>query len=347
MLRLPVQVCLCLLAAFCCSGFSQAPAPLPSDPAALMELAHNKNGLAGPGIRPWHVHGTFRSYDEKGKSENEGIYEEWWLSPSRYKRSFSSSSLTQTDIADGTDLFRDGQQDWPHGDEIALRERLINPVLSDDALKPYTLQERTQPAGSSKAVCVLMLYPVRANLNLSSDYFPVSCFESTIPLLRVSSTGRSTKVIYDQFVNFQGHYFAKKVQIYAGTKLQAELTLDAVKLIANPSDQILVPSASAKKVDLSNIFFTASVGQRYPTILKMAFPEYPAGAKSSRIQGTVVLRASINKDGHLVSAKVISGPPALRQTSLDAVKQWIYLPPEVLGERRSFEIEIKVIFTLA
>ena len=49
------------------------PSVLPQDPMALMALVHDKNGLVGSDIKPWHIRGTYRSFDAKGKPENEGI----------------------------------------------------------------------------------------------------------------------------------------------------------------------------------------------------------------------------------------------------------------------------------
>ena len=75
---------------------------LPQDPMALMSLAHDRNGLSGSDIKPWHIRGTYHSFDMKGSLEYEGTYEEWWVSATRYKLSFRSPRSTQTDYATGT-----------------------------------------------------------------------------------------------------------------------------------------------------------------------------------------------------------------------------------------------------
>jgi protein TonB len=45
-----------------------------------------------------------------------------------------------------------------------------------------------------------------------------------------------------------------------------------------------------------------------------------------RVSGTVFLTITIGKNGHVESARVISGHPMLRQAVLDAVRQWEYRP---------------------
>ncbi len=75
-------------------------------------------------------------------------------------------------------------------------------------------------------------------------------------------------------------------------------------------------------------------------------PEYPALARSAGVQGTVVLQALITKDGAVQNLKVISGPPMLTNSALQAVSQWKYNPYRLDGEAVEAETTINVIFTL-
>lgn len=76
-------------------------------------------------------------------------------------------------------------------------------------------------------------------------------------------------------------------------------------------------------------------------------PVYPPEAKKAHIQGTVVLKARIGKDGTITHLEVVSGPNKLRQPSLDAVKQWTYKPYLLNGEPVEVETKINIIYTLA
>ena len=53
-------------------------------------------------------------------------------------------------------------------------------------------------------------------------------------------------------------------------------------------------------------------------------PQYPRPAKAARIQGTVVLQAGTSTAGQVESLKVLSGPPLLQESALEAVKTWRY-----------------------
>jgi len=55
-------------------------------------------------------------------------------------------------------------------------------------------------------------------------------------------------------------------------------------------------------------------------------PEYPASARSARLQGSVVLRAVVGTDGTVRQLHVISGNPLLVSAAMEAVKKWRYRP---------------------
>jgi len=61
-------------------------------------------------------------------------------------------------------------------------------------------------------------------------------------------------------------------------------------------------------------------------IVKMVKPAYPPEAKKKGIQGLVRIDLTVNEKGEVVKAVVKSGPEALREAALTAVRQWQYKP---------------------
>jgi TonB family protein len=55
-------------------------------------------------------------------------------------------------------------------------------------------------------------------------------------------------------------------------------------------------------------------------------PSYPVEARQQRIEGDVILQATIDTKGNLGKLKVIQGDPILVAAAVDAVKQWRYRP---------------------
>ena len=91
---------------------------------------------------------------------------------------------------------------------------------------------------------------------------------------------------------------------------------------------------------------TVSQQEMQGNILTKAVPVYPPAAKKARIQGKVVLDAVIGTDGNVESLRVLSGPPELQQSALDAVRQWTYKPYLVNGEPVEVETTVNIIYTL-
>jgi len=75
-------------------------------------------------------------------------------------------------------------------------------------------------------------------------------------------------------------------------------------------------------------------------------PTYPADAISQRISGNVVLHVIVAKDGLVQKIEVVSGPDKLRQSAVDAVKQWRYKPTLLNGELVEVDTTVQVNFTL-
>jgi len=76
-------------------------------------------------------------------------------------------------------------------------------------------------------------------------------------------------------------------------------------------------------------------------------PNYPALARSARVQGAVVLRAVISRSGTIENLQVLTGHPLLTSAALDAVRQWRYRPYILNGEPVVVETQVTVNFLLA
>ena len=82
-------------------------------------------------------------------------------------------------------------------------------------------------------------------------------------------------------------------------------------------------------------------------LIHRAEPVYPPLARAARVQGDVVLKAIIDKNGDIQDLQLISGHPMLVPGAIAAVKQWRYKPYLLNGQPVEVETTITVIFTLA
>lgn len=76
-------------------------------------------------------------------------------------------------------------------------------------------------------------------------------------------------------------------------------------------------------------------------------PVYPPIAKQARIQGDVVLNATVAPDGTVQRLQVVSSQnPLLTPAAIEAVKQWVYQPSAVNGQPTAVQTQITVNFSL-
>jgi TonB family protein len=89
-----------------------------------------------------------------------------------------------------------------------------------------------------------------------------------------------------------------------------------------------------------------SSGVESGLLVSKVAPHYPPDAREQHIQGTVLLKATIDKEGSVSNLELISGHPTLAEAAIEAVKQWKYRPYLLNGNPVEVETQIQVNFTL-
>ena len=75
-------------------------------------------------------------------------------------------------------------------------------------------------------------------------------------------------------------------------------------------------------------------------------PAYPAIARIAGVQGAVVIKALISRDGAIEHLQVVNGSPLLSKAAIDAIAQWRYRPYFLNDQPVEVETEITVNFYL-
>lgn len=117
-------------------------------------------------------------------------------------------------------------------------------------------------------------------------------------------------------------------------------------ILSGPAPVVAPPPP--KKVEAPKQVQRISVGGRVQeaNLTHKVLPVYPPLARSTRVQGHVILSAIISKDGTIEELKLVSGHPLLAPAAMAAVKQWIYKPTMLNDEPVEVSTEIDVNFTL-
>jgi len=89
-----------------------------------------------------------------------------------------------------------------------------------------------------------------------------------------------------------------------------------------------------------------SQGVSQGLLIKKVQPQYPQGALSMHVEGSVELLATISRAGSITAVKVVSGEPILVRAATEAVKQWKYKPYLLNGQPVEIQTQITINFKL-
>jgi protein TonB len=83
-----------------------------------------------------------------------------------------------------------------------------------------------------------------------------------------------------------------------------------------------------------------------PTKIKDVPPEYPRIAQTARVQGFVIIEATIGPTGTVQDARILRSVPLLDAAALEAVRKWEYTPTLLNGMPVPVLMTITITFTL-
>ena len=81
-----------------------------------------------------------------------------------------------------------------------------------------------------------------------------------------------------------------------------------------------------------------------PKLVHSVAPVYPSAARQGGVFGNVVIQAQVDKQGNVVSTKVLSGPSALQLAAMAAVKDWKYQPATLDGAPVPAQVTVTIRF---
>lgn len=220
---------------------------LPSDPAALLQLASQVNGLHGSDLQPWHLRATWQTLDEKKHVKSQGIWQEWWVSDKKYR--IVTSSTEGQEAIYGTDhgaLVVTTAKDSPDTEDLStkpdtlpsadfaaspssldaagflLQRLLTHPVPETTSAEPaHVLRQESQQAdGDATLVCALQsfLLPdgtphvMREENGQLRPTISRFCFDGSAPILRLESEPGEV-ILFNSLVRFQGRYLPRAIRI--------------------------------------------------------------------------------------------------------------------------------------
>lgn len=83
-----------------------------------------------------------------------------------------------------------------------------------------------------------------------------------------------------------------------------------------------------------------------PVKIHEVLPVYPRIAQTARVEGTVILEATINEHGRVTELRVLRSVALLDDAALVAVRQWLFEPTLLNGTPVPVVMTVTVTFSL-
>jgi periplasmic protein TonB len=83
-----------------------------------------------------------------------------------------------------------------------------------------------------------------------------------------------------------------------------------------------------------------------PALIKRVEPVYPALAEAARMEGMVILEATVDKAGHVEAVRILRSGGVFDEPAIDAVRQWQYSPLTLNDRPTEFVLTVTLQFHL-
>jgi protein TonB len=144
-----------------------------------------------------------------------------------------------------------------------------------------------------------------------------------------------------------------RVDLQPGTRPQ-RMAQPATRTPEEPSTQIITDATPTSDGSETAASVTSNAAERVQmsadtaeVVAHPVSPGYPMLARQMKVQGSVILRALISKDGRIQDLHLLSGPHILAAAAQDAVRQWRFKPHYVDDQAVETQAKITVNFTIS
>jgi hypothetical protein len=313
---------------------------VPKNPSDILSLAATLNGVDGANARPWHIKLSYDEFDEDGDNVRSGLLEEFHISPTKYRRIYTTDNFNQTEVATGSALYRSGDQAWPPSAQSSVRDAALRPLyVSTRSSRETRLDKIDRQIGSAKLSCVVfrqtagIISPSTPRI-IVIGAMPAFCFDAGTVMLRYKQD-MGGEITYNNFILFQEHYVARDIAITLAGRAFLKIHVEELGEIAEVRDTFFQPPPGS--VDLIGTRVAVPWGAVLDEcVISEGTLNHPRSAN-----GRVNVKVIIDKEGK-IRADAMDGPPALHKAVLDALHGYKLRPFLILGQ--PVEVESRTAF---
>lgn len=295
---------------------------VPSSPEAAKMLADliAANGVDVQPEVPWHAVLSYDEFDEDGDNVHSGTIEEFYASARKYRKIIKTDEFSQIEVANGTDLYRAGDQSWPPQATLQALNEVLWP-LSGASLIPQASPDKLDwTIGKTTLPCVAL----RNGQVISPNGLPKFCYDPGSTLLRYTRGRGWDETVYNNILQFKGRYLAHDVEVAHAGKPFLKIHLATIESVPQTDGSLFLPPEGSSGPVRGPIKVPSGQLVQLPV---SRFPSFPRG-----IHGKVTVAFTLDKTGHVEKATAIDGPEELRKPAEEAVKGFQFKPFILLGQ---------------
>jgi TonB family protein len=137
------------------------------------------------------------------------------------------------------------------------------------------------------------------------------------------------------------------VELALGSSRLLAISIDTLEPFAADNSGIAVLTTIPKGLPPAGFDIHAGPNVTATELVHVTKPAYPPAAKSQKVQGKVVIQATIDDSGGVREPYVLWSPnPILNAAALDAVRKWRYKPVATDGTPVDVEATMTIVFSL-
>jgi Gram-negative bacterial TonB protein C-terminal len=87
-------------------------------------------------------------------------------------------------------------------------------------------------------------------------------------------------------------------------------------------------------------------GSALNQLIRQVIPVLPPELRGKKLKGTVLVHIVIDRDGNVIRAEPVSGPPELIKASLDAVRLWLFKPTLLNGDPVEVDTAVTINYSI-
>jgi len=312
--------------------------PVPSSPEAMKILGDlaATNGLDLQPTTAWHFELTYDEFDEDGDNVHSGTVEELYVNSRKYRRTIKTDEFAQTEVADGANLYRAGDQGWPAQSTLQAMREVSSPLYAAIKVQDASVDKLEWTIGKTTLPCVAL----RIGRILSSNGWQKLCYEPGTTTLRYTRGQGWDETVYNHVFQFGQRYLAHDTEVTHDGKPYLKIQLTKIESVPQINESAFSPPAGSPGPLTGVVSVPSSILMKeYLVHGETPIQSFPKG-----ISGKVNVTFRVNEEGRVIKVLAIEGPKQLKKPIEETVKRLQFRPFLVLD--KPVEVESTTVYNV-